>query len=90
MLTPKIVEGYLPDALQEGVIYVSLRFATVSHLCACGCGIEVVTPLSPTEWKMTLIEGRVTLHPSIGNWSFPCRSHYWVKNNQVVWASDAS
>ena len=28
----------------------------------------------------------VSLHPSIGNWSFPCRSHYWIRGNRVVWA----
>jgi len=30
--------------------------------------------------------GKISLHPSIGNWSFECRSHYWIRNNQVVWA----
>lgn len=28
----------------------------------------------------------VTLHPSIGNWGFPCRSHYLIRRNKVVWA----
>jgi hypothetical protein len=28
----------------------------------------------------------ISLDPSIGNWSFPCRSHYWVKRNNVHWA----
>lgn len=27
----------------------------------------------------------MTLHPSIGNWSFACQSHYWIRRNQVVW-----
>jgi hypothetical protein len=26
------------------------------------------------------------LHPSIGNWSFACQSHYWIRNNRVEWA----
>jgi len=26
------------------------------------------------------------LEPSIGNWSFPCQSHYWIMNNNVMWA----
>jgi hypothetical protein len=21
-----------------------------------------------------------------GNWEFPCRSHYWVRRNQIHWA----
>lgn len=30
--------------------------------------------------------GKVSLAPSIGNWTFPCRSHYWIRRNQIVWA----
>ena len=29
-------------------------------------------------------------NPSIGNWSFPCRSHYWIRNNTVQWAEEWS
>jgi hypothetical protein len=32
----------------------------------------------------------VSLDPSIGNWSFPCRSHYWIRNNKVRWAENWS
>ena len=32
----------------------------------------------------------VSLHPSIGNWGFPCRSHYWIRNNKVQWAEQWS
>jgi hypothetical protein len=81
---------FIPEELQEGTIYVSIRFATVAHLCACGCEIKVVTPLKPTDWKLTFDGKTVTLNPSIGNWSFPCRSHYWVRNSQVQWADDWS
>jgi hypothetical protein len=28
----------------------------------------------------------VSLDPSIGNWSFPCQSHYWIRNNRIKWA----
>jgi hypothetical protein len=31
--------------LVPGVIYISERYATAVHLCCCGCGYEVVTPL---------------------------------------------
>jgi Family of unknown function (DUF6527) len=34
-----------------------------------------------------IFDGRsISLDPSIGNWGFQCRSHYWIKNNRVVWA----
>ena len=32
----------------------------------------------------------VSLDPSIGNWSFPCQSHYWIRNNRVKWAPKCS
>ena len=86
-LTHEFVE-FIPDAIDEGKIYVSIAYATAVHKCACGCGREVVTPLSPTDWKL-IFDGRtVSLDPSIGNWSFPCRSHYWVRNNKALWEED--
>lgn len=81
---------FIPAALNEGTVYISIRFATVSHLCACGCKNKVVTPLKPTDWKLIFDGKTVSLHPSVGNWSFPCRSHYWVRNNRVQWAEDWS
>jgi hypothetical protein len=81
---------FIPEDLQEGTIYVSIRFATVAHLCACGCKTKVVTPLKPADWKLTFDGKTVSLHPSVGNWAFPCRSHYWIRNDQVQWADDWS
>lgn len=76
---------FIPEILEEGVIYVSIQYATVSHTCCCGCGKEVVTPLSPTDWKLIFDGKTVSLEPSIGNWGFACQSHYWIKRNQVQW-----
>ena len=77
---------YMPDELKDGTLYVSMPFATVAHKCCCGCGKEVVTPLSPTDWKLIFDGESVTLDPSIGNWSFPCKSHYWIRGGKVRWA----
>jgi hypothetical protein len=74
---------FIPEVIEEGVLYVSLEFATAIHRCCCGCGQEVVTPLSPTDWQMTFDGKSVSLFPSIGNWSYPCRSHYWIERNLV-------
>ena len=77
---------HIPEDLAEGVLYVSMPFATVVHRCACGCGEEVVTPLGPAEWRL-IYDGRtVSLAPSIGNWSFACRSHYWIEQGRVRWS----
>ena len=77
---------YIPKELQDGIIYVSVAFATVAHKCCCGCGNEVITPLSPADWKLTFDGESISLDPSIGNWSFACQSHYWIKRNRVRWA----
>ena len=76
----------VPDELQERTLYVSVKFATVIHKCCCGCGRQVVTPLAPARWKLTFDGKTISLHPSIGNWSMPCRSHYWIERNRVKWA----
>jgi len=83
--THEFVE-YVPEHVEDGKIYVSIRYATSVHRCACGCGIEVATPLSPADWQLTFDGETVTLFPSIGNWGLPCRSHYWIKQNRVEWA----
>lgn len=76
----------MPPALEAGVVYISMPFATASHLCLCGCGEKVVTPFSPTDWKMTFDGDSISISPSIGNWDFVCKSHYWISNNNVHWA----
>ena len=72
-LVHKFVEN-LPEKLEEGTVYVCMGMATVAHNCCCGCGNEVVTPLSPTDWKLEYDGGTITLYPSIGNWGFATRS----------------
>lgn len=80
------VVDFIPEQLAEGVLYVSLRYGTALHKCACGCGEEVVTPLNPSDWSIQINKCGVTLYPSIGNWSFACQSHYWIRKSKVVWA----
>lgn len=77
---------YIPERLEPGILYISERFRTASHLCCCGCGLKVVTPLNPAKWNLTDHGSNVSLSPSIGNWGYPCRSHYLIVRNQVRWA----
>jgi Family of unknown function (DUF6527) len=88
-LIHKFVE-FIPDVLEEGTLYVSMECATVVHKCCCGCGKEVVTPLSPADWSLIFNGKTVSLDPSIGNWGFECQSHYWIRNNRVRWAAQWS
>ncbi len=77
---------FIPDDLEDNTIYISMEYATAIHKCSCGCQNKVVTPLSPRDWKLTYDGETISLHPSIGNWCFPCRSHYWIRNSKVEWA----
>src|SRR6266480_5397554 len=76
----------MPTKLEPGILYVAEEFGAAAHLCACGCGAIVRTPLDPTEWSLTETEDGPTLYPSIGNWQEPCQSHYWIRDGEIVWA----
>lgn len=80
----------IPESLEANVLYVTAEGDVAGHLCACGCGREVITPLSPTDWAIIVERRGVTVTPSIGNWAFPCRSHYFIWGGAVVWAKDMS
>jgi len=88
-LTPQFVESF-PQKLEPGELYLSMAFATAAHFCACGCGNKVITPFSPTDWQMSFDGETVSLKPSIGNWTFKCRSHYWVRSGRIEWAGNMS
>lgn len=77
---------YMPKELEPGVLYVSREFSTAAHLCACGCGTKIRTPLGPTEWSVEATKAVPTMRPSIGNWQQPCKSHYVIWNGEVRWA----
>jgi hypothetical protein len=85
MLSFEFVES-IPDELKEQTLYISVTYCTAVHKCCCGCGREVVTPLSPTAWQLTFDGKTVSLYPSIGSWSLPCQSHYFITKNKVIWA----
>lgn len=89
--TSKLVHEFvdeIPDDLAADRLYITLAFDTMAHLCACGCGQEIVTPLSPTDWSFSYNGESVSVHPSIGNWSHACRSHYVIRHGRIRWAGD--
>ena len=89
MLTNQFVKS-IPEKFNTGVLYVSMEYGLAAHKCCCGCGREVMTPLTPTDWKLIFDGESITLDPSIGNWSFPCRSHYWIERNKIIWSHSMS
>jgi hypothetical protein len=76
----------IPQLLNRGVLYHSKKYEVVVHLCACGCDGKVITPIAPPYWRLSFTNGKVSLTPSIGNWRFACKSHYWIKQDRIVWA----
>ena len=88
-IRPEYVESF-PKIPEEGVLYISRRFNTACHSCYCGCGTKIVTPIRATEYSLAEKGGRVTLHPSVGNWNHPCQSHYVIRDNQILWAGGMS
>lgn len=78
----------IPAHLDDQVLYICEEFETAAHRCFCGCGEKVVTPLTPTDWKLHRSIGGVSLYPSIGNWALQCRSHYWIRDDQVHWSTE--
>jgi hypothetical protein len=85
-LKPQYVD-YMPDQLSEGVLYISTVFKLAIHLCACGCGGKTVTPLGEKEWTLKDGGGKITLRPSIGNFSGenPYHAHYYITDNKIEW-----
>ena len=76
----------MPSQLEAGILYYSKDFETAAHLCACGCGEKIRTPIAATEWSLGDDEFGPTLWPSIGNWQKPCRAHYFITDGSVIWA----
>lgn len=81
---------FIPEKIDEGILYISDEHCIAVHLCCCGCREKVVTPLSPVDWQYKLSLGGISLSPSIGNWDYACRSHYIIRDSCVVWANSMS
>ena len=84
-IRPEFVDR-IPKVLEDGVFYISQKYGTAAHNCCCGCGTKIVTPLKPGRWQLDQRDGRISISPSIGNWSSGCQSHYVISNNQIRWA----
>jgi hypothetical protein len=75
----------LPEALEEGVVYVSEEYEVAALNCACGCGHKI-TLLLDDGHEIRDVEGMPNVWPSIGVWDAQCRSHFFIRNGEVLWA----
>ena len=80
----------IPETLEPGVLYLALEYDAMAHLCACGCGTEVATPIGPTDWQIAWNGVSMTVWPSIGNGSLACRSHYVIRAGRISWCAPMS
>lgn len=77
---------FIPEELEPKKIYVSEKHNVSQHICPCGCGNTVVLTLIPeVGWCHSIIEGGFTVMPSIGSYDLDCKSHYYIRRNQIVW-----
>ena len=74
-----------PKQLEPGKIYVSTKYRAIVHLCLCGCNEKVLLRLDPDDWSFTFDGRTISIHDSVGNVGLPCRSHYFVRRNRVIW-----
>lgn len=76
----------MPEVLEDGVLYISPEYYVAIHNCACGCGNKVVMTIDRDYgWILSYDGDGVSFSPSIGNFNFPCKSHYYIKNNVIEW-----
>ncbi len=83
----------MPREKEHGILYISEKHKLAIHLCACGCGIQTVTPFrrmfmgAEKGWTVEKTAEGVTLRPSIGNFlgESPYHAHYYVTNSKIDW-----
>jgi len=88
-LKPEFVNE-MPIELDNNILYISEEFGISIHLCACGCGQKTVIDLKPRwkdGWSLMNNAGKITIRPSIGNFSGenPYHAHYFITENRIDW-----
>ena len=78
----------MPEKIDDGVLYVSLKYGGLLHLCPCGCGQRIYIPINKDlgqSWSLQQeSDGTISLAPSLQN-TCACWSHYFIRHNKVAW-----
>jgi len=74
----------LPSVVDENVVYVCDEYEIAALKCACGCG-HTVTLLLDDGHQVRDVEGFADISPSIGVWDAACKSHFWIRQGNVIW-----
>lgn len=80
----------LPLALGNRLYIVgkSRSYKWVIFSCPCGCGDRIDVCLMPSampRWELSLRKGRASLSPSVWVPRERCGSHFWIRQNRVIW-----
>lgn len=71
------------------VVKKNSTYSWAKFKCPCGCGKNVTLSLTSNIKPYWVIkvdnDNRVTLSPSIYLTNYPCRSHFFIKNNKIDW-----
>lgn len=80
-----------PEVIDDGILYMLPHYNCAIHKCMCGCGEVVVTPIDDTYgqtsgfWGWSYNGRNASLAPSVGNFQFTCKSHYYLQSGKVRW-----
>lgn len=77
------IVNFMPEIIESDILYYSPEYEIACHLCACGCGNKVFTPTGNKGWKIDI--DTITLSPSIRSFQLECKSHYFIRNGQIIW-----
>ena len=81
LIEPIFVE-FIPDKLEFGKLYISEKTRSTNHLCLCGCGSEIVLPITKEGWELVKFpDGKITMSPSVGKMGRKCNTHYIIVKN---------
>ena len=70
------------------IVGKSRRYKWAILSCPCGCGGRIDVCLMPSampRWELSLRNGRASLSPSIWVPKERCGSHFWIRQNRVIW-----
>jgi hypothetical protein len=84
-IIPIFVEE-MTDLYKINHIYISEKYNVSKHICLCGCEEMVVMPLDDgTKWWKLVKEkdGTISFIGSVGNFQYPCKSHYIITKNKA-------
>ena len=79
----------IPNILLKETFYITKKYSGISYLCPCNCGVETWIPTGSQkyDWELDIKESKVFISPSVLH-KTPCKSHYYIKENKIVWIED--